>query len=245
MSQDGSTASVAEDLQEMILHNDDVDRFLDELAVYSTRILGGHIEVHCGVTLKREKHAVTVANSGPIAHKLDEIQYGFDKGPCLAAIDTGTTTIVHDARTDDRWPDYFSAVAGHGFYSMMGVPLLLESGGGAGAALNFYARQPGTFTGETARTAEGYAAQASRALQLALRVSTIADTASHLKAALESRTTIDLAVGIVMGQNRCSQEEAFNILKAASTSRNVKLRDIAAGIVANLGGASANTHFED
>jgi AmiR/NasT family two-component response regulator len=53
-----------------------------------------------------------------------------------------------------------------------------------------------------------------------------------LKAALESRTTIDLAIGIIMGQNRCSQEAAFKILKNASSTRNAKLRDVAATIVA-------------
>lgn len=237
-----NATSVTEELQDMILHNENVDRFLDELSIYSTRILGDTAEIHCGVTLKRHKRSTTVAHSDPTARQLDEIQHGFGEGPCLAAIATGTTTIVQDVRTDDRWPDYFAAVAKHGYYSMMGVPLLLEAGGGA--ALNFYAAQPGAFTGETARVAEGYGHQASRALQLALRVAEQADTASHLKAALESRTTIDLAVGIIMGQNRCSQEEAFNILKSASSSRNIKLRDVAAGIVASFG-STTSTHFDD
>lgn len=242
MSEQANAPSVTEELQDMILHNEDVDHFLDELSAYSTRILGDTVEIHCGVTLKRHKRSTTVAHSDPTARQLDEIQHGFQEGPCLTAIATGRTTIVQDVRTDDRWPEYFAAVARHGYYSMMGVPLLLEAGGGA--ALNFYAAQPGAFTGETARVAEGYGHQASRALQLALRVAEHADTASHLKAAMESRTTIDLAVGIIMGQNRCSQEEAFNILKSASSSRNIKLRDVAAGIVASLG-SPASTHFDD
>jgi AmiR/NasT family two-component response regulator len=60
----------------------------------------------------------------------------------------------------------------------------------------------------------------------------LSEARDNLKAALESRTTIDLAVGIIMGQNRCSQEAAFKILKNASRTRNVKLRDVAATIVA-------------
>ena len=56
---------------------------------------------------------------------------------------------------------------------------------------------------------------------------------------------IDLAVGIIMGQNRCSQDEAFSILKNASSSRNVKLREIAAGIVSSIGQGPAETFFED
>ena len=50
---------------------------------------------------------------------------------------------------------------------------------------------------------------------------------------MQHRTVIDLAVGIIMGQNRCgSQEEAVAILKTASNHRNMKLRDLAAELVA-------------
>ncbi|WP_424991742.1 ANTAR domain-containing protein [Nesterenkonia salmonea] len=41
---------------------------------------------------------------------------------------------------------------------------------------------------------------------------------------MESRTTIDLAAGIIIGQNRCSQEEAIAILKKASNHRNLTNR---------------------
>lgn len=51
---------------------------------------------------------------------------------------------------------------------------------------------------------------------------------------MESRTTIDLALGVIMGQNHCSQDAAFRILKNASSTRNVKLRENAAGIVTTL-----------
>jgi AmiR/NasT family two-component response regulator len=61
---------------------------------------------------------------------------------------------------------------------------------------------------------------------------------------MASRTTIDLAVGIVMGRNRCTQEQAFEILRAASSHRNVKLRDLAAELVATVGKGPATTHFD-
>lgn len=62
---------------------------------------------------------------------------------------------------------------------------------------------------------------------------------------MESRTDIDVAVGIVMAQNRCSQAEAFEILQRASSTRNVKLRVIASEIVQRVSGAAGATHFED
>lgn len=54
----------------------------------------------------------------------------------------------------------------------------------------------------------------------------------QLKAALTSRTTIDQAIGILMAQNRCGPDEAFEILAKASSNRNVKLRELARQIVA-------------
>ncbi|WAP50681.1 ANTAR domain-containing protein [Arthrobacter sp. ATA002] len=68
-------------------------------------------------------------------------------------------------------------------------------------------------------------------------------TAEHLRAALESRTTIDLAVGIIMVQNKCSQDEAFAILHRAAGNRNVKLRDLVSRVVQAVTAETVKTHF--
>ena len=61
---------------------------------------------------------------------------------------------------------------------------------------------------------------------------------------MQSRTMIDLSIGIIMAQNRCSQEEAFELLKAASSTRNIKLHSVATSIVDSLGQGPARTHYE-
>jgi AmiR/NasT family two-component response regulator len=62
---------------------------------------------------------------------------------------------------------------------------------------------------------------------------------------MESRTMIDLATGAIMAQNRCSQEAAMKILKIASSTRNVKLREIAASVVASISeDPRVRTHFD-
>lgn len=226
-----------------MLSNETVDQFLADLAGLSSRILGGSVEVQCGVTYRRQDLATTVACSSEKARTLDEIQYGFGDGPCLHAISTGRTVIVDDVRTDGRWPDYFAAVAGHRYFAMMGVPLVLDDQGGA--VLNFYAAEPRTFTSTLQALAEGFALQAAKALQMVLRVSRQADTSSGLKAAMESRTTIDIAIGIIMGQNRCTQAEAYSVLTRASNAQNLKIREIAQRIVAGISAEPARTHFSD
>jgi AmiR/NasT family two-component response regulator len=82
-------------------------------------------------------------------------------------------------------------------------------------------------------------------LRLAVRFAVHKDSANNLRAAMESRTIIDIAVGVVMAQSRCSQEDAVRILTEASSNRNVKLRDIAKSVVDSVDAAGTLTHFEE
>jgi hypothetical protein len=52
------------------------------------------------------------------------------------------------------------------------------------------------------------------------------EMSEHLQSALASRAVIDQALGVVMGQNRCTADETFDILRMNSQNRNVKLRDV-------------------
>jgi AmiR/NasT family two-component response regulator len=53
---------------------------------------------------------------------------------------------------------------------------------------------------------------------------------------LISRAVIDHAVGILMAQQRCDEDTAFDILRRASQNRNIKLRELATEIVATVSG---------
>ncbi|MFB9071492.1 ANTAR domain-containing protein [Citricoccus parietis] len=77
-----------------------------------------------------------------------------------------------------------------------------------------------------------------------MRLASHHETQADLDAALQSRTSINLAVGIIMGQNRCSQDEAFKILTEVSSHRNIKVRDLAASLVGQVGQAPTETHFD-
>ena len=84
----------------------------------------------------------------------------------------------------------------------------------------------------------------SKGLRLAVRLARHDEAQDDLKTAMTSRTPIDVAVGVIMSQNRCSQEEAFNILKEVSSNRNIKVRDLATQLVEQVGAAPAETHFD-
>ncbi|WP_342023384.1 GAF and ANTAR domain-containing protein [Arthrobacter citreus] len=229
-------------LQDLLVHHEDVQDFLRALAGLTASSLSIRGTTYCGITFQNSRdHRFTVASSDREALQMDEIQYEFGDGPCLEAIRIQDEVHVGNAAEDQRWPEYMESIRDYGIRSMYSVPL--ELGGQAKAAMNLYAKDPDVFDEEFRRVARTYAAEASHALLLAVRISQHAATVEDLQAVLASRTDIDLAVGIIMGQNRCTQQEAFDTLRRASNGRNVKLRDLAAEIVGRLNGEPGTTHF--
>ncbi|BBE24501.1 RNA-binding protein (plasmid) [Arthrobacter sp. MN05-02] len=230
-------------LQDMVLESDDVQEFLTGLVqVASQAFTGAYGEVYCGVTLLRPRSMVTVAASSPEAQRMDEIQYGFDDGPCLRAAREGITVHIPDFHTETRFPEYREAIAANGLRSALGIPIRLDSGASAG--LDFYSTEPNTFDDKGIAVAEGFARDASRSLRLAVRIAQISDEARNRQVAMESRTAIDMAVGAIMAQNRCSQDEAIAILRRASNGRNMKLKDLAETMLSSLGHTGpVRTHF--
>jgi GAF domain-containing protein len=237
-------SDVREHLRDLVLECADVAELLGELATFSAFTLSVRNDVLCGVTLMRRRKPATVATSDPSVHALDELQYGLGEGPCLTALRELTTVHIPDLRAEERWPRYAAAAWEEGIGSILSVPLPLE--GEANAALNLYSTHTNAFSGADIEGAEAYAAQASKALRLAVRVAQLTDDRKHLTTAMESRTTIDVAVGAIMAQNRCSQESALKILKIASSTRNMKLRDVAAAVVASVSeDPKVLTHFDN
>jgi AmiR/NasT family two-component response regulator len=79
-----------------------------------------------------------------------------------------------------------------------------------------------------------------------LRLTRLQEAKDNLEAAMKHRTAIDVAVGVIMAQNRCSQDAAITILRKASNSRNAKLHDIATAVIASISPQpSLHTYFDE
>jgi hypothetical protein len=230
-------------LQDMVLESSDINEFLDGLATLAADTLSSPDgEVSCGITLLRPRARATVASSSEHARHMDEVQYEFDDGPCLRAAREGQMYVVADFTTESRFGEYTPAIIDHGIRSALGVPIPLD--GLAAAGLDLYSAQPEVFDEEAIAAAAELAHEASKSLRMAVRVAHAADTSKQLWSAMDSRTTIDVAAGIIMAQNRCSHETAITILKAASSGRNIKLAAIAAAVVTSIGQPLPETHFD-
>jgi GAF domain-containing protein len=236
---------IASRLQDMVLETSDAEEFFQELADFSASLLSPpESKVHCNVTVVRRKKPVTVACSSPRARAMDELQYAFGDGPCLTAMRTGTTTYVPDVSIEHRWPEYIRAVAQKGVQSILGVPLRLE--GDSTAALNIYSSRPHGISGEDIARAEQFGEQSAKTLRLELRLTRLQEAKDNLEAAMKNRTAIDIAVGVIMAQNRCSQDAAVTILRKASSSRNMKLHDVAAAVIESVSPSTPlRTYFDE
>jgi GAF domain-containing protein len=229
--------SAAEDehrLLELVLDSPEIASFLTELAIMTASCLSSEDNfIECGVTVVRDRRPAVVASSDSRAASLDEIQNGFGDGPCLTALRDNTTLLVPDLLVEERWHRYAETALDDGVRSILAVPL--ELAGEAQGVANLYSRRPNGFSDRDILTVENFVANASRSLQLALSMARLKEGHDDLVAAMQSRTIIDMAVGVVMAQSGSSQDEAVRILTRASNSRNIKLRDVASTVVDSVG----------
>lgn len=231
-------------LQDLLLESADVDEFLAVLAnLVAAALTTASNAVSCGVIVITRKKGITTAAGDERVRVLDELQIEFDDGPCLTALRHNSVILVVDTRGENRWSDYIEAVWRNGIGSILAVPLDLA--GEAEAVMNLYSTTPHGFTGPDITAAEEFAERAAKSLRLALMISQLRNAKDDLTAAMQSRSTIDTAVGIVMAQNRCGRDTAFKVLTRASNSRNVKLRDIAAHVIASVSGETDSEAYFD
>jgi GAF domain-containing protein len=226
----GLPASTMTALLGIRLDQGPLEEVLRRLVDIAKSALSGADEV--STTLVRGDRGWTAAHTGRLALDADEMQYARGYGPCVDAGRSGSVLLIDDMRTETRWPDYTANVAPRGVLSSLSVPLPIQTD--VIGALNCYARRPSAFAAEEIKVAEELAGHVAVAVANAVAYTDATTLVEQMRTAMTSRSTIDQALGIVMAQNRCDAEAAFAVLTTASQNRNIKLRDIARGIVANV-----------
>lgn len=162
----------------------------------------------------------TAAYTDDIALRADQLQLVYGQGPCLTALEAGTAHVVADAATDPRWNTWSVMIAGIGIRSVLTVPLAGGDRRLVIGSLNLYATRIGAFDIEDEAIAHILATHATIALEK-VRLE------SRLRSAIDGRTVIGQAEGIVMERYGLSAEQAFSLLVRYSQQRNVKLRLLA------------------
>lgn len=188
----------------------------------------------CAITVRDDAgRPYTVASSDEMTRELDELQYAGGSGPCLQALETALPVVVIDMAAETRWAPYPQRAVEVGARSSMSYPLITDET--AIGALNLYCFVAPSPAGEVRAQAARIAEHAAGAVALARRLAPQSRAIDSLRTTLISRSTIDQAIGILMAEQRWDAQRAFDLLRQASQARNVKLREVAAGIVAGVG----------
>ncbi|MCW2839189.1 MAG: hypothetical protein JWR55_672 [Aeromicrobium sp.] len=198
----------------------DSTAMLERVSHYARLVLNAD---DAGIVRVRSRAKVeTPAATTPRVDAAHQLQAQFDEGPCLDAIAGRATYLSDDVATDRRWTRWGPAAAELGIHSTVGVRLATR-GRGYGS-LNIYADRPSAFTQADAEVAEMLAAHATAAFAVAERV-------EGLSTALESRTTIGQAQGILMQKFDIDSDAAFQFLRRISQHENKRLLTVAEAIV--------------
>jgi GAF domain-containing protein len=219
--------SAFDELTRLVLNEQTLDGLLQRITELAKGVIPGAVDV--SVTLVGRDSATTVVSTGRLATALDETQYDEGFGPCLDAAVGGEIASVPDMRAETRWPEFAKVAVDHGVLSSLSTPIPLQQYGNA--ALNMYGASPGAFDESDMALATSFAGYAGVALANVHLYESTKALAEQLQTAMESRAVIEQAKGILMGQRKCSADEAFDILVRLSQQSNRKLREVAQALV--------------
>ena len=227
--QPATAADALERLGKLSLRELSMESLLQTVADLTNTVMPGSPET--SVLLLVRDNPTTVVSTGQLAVDLDERQYERGHGPCLHAARTGEMVYVKDARSDDRWPDYFERAVEHGNLSSLSIPLLIDEAEQVSGALNVYAREPGAFDEDSRAVGARFGPYAAVAVSNLYAYQRARDMADNLQIAIESRAVIDQAKGVLMERYRLTADQAFQLMAQASMHANRKVRDIAEELV--------------
>jgi GAF domain-containing protein len=221
-----------------LIRGGSLDDALRHVCEVTVQVIPGAAE--SSVSLLDRTRSTTYGATGELPLEADEHQYRADSGPCLDAARGSHLVLVDDFGADDRWPEVLAAMSGVGVHSSVSAPLPVQ--GESIGALNIYARRPHAFDAASVTLAESFASFAAVAVANAASHHDAAEEARNLRAAMEHRSVIEQAKGIVIASMGCDTDTAFRVLVQQSQHENRKLRDVASDLVASAARRGAAGH---
>jgi hypothetical protein len=178
---------------------------------------------HVGISVSHHGGRIeTLAATDSFVEEIDALQYGLLEGPCVTALRQDRLVMLVGDKALERWPRFTPRARALGLRAQMAIRLYQERRSVAG--LNFYSTCQDTIDPSAPMGAELFATHAALALGRAREV-------NDLNAAMETRSTIGQAMGILMERYQINSEHAFHFLTRTSQESNTKLRDVAAEII--------------
>jgi len=183
------------------------------------------------VTLGDPAEPRMLATDSPEAHVVDKAQTASGDGPCLAAWRECRTVTTVDLWSDPRWPRLAPARGDSPVTVVLAAPVVV--GESRLGVLNVYGDSEALLAPSQVRGAELLASAIGSVLREAESRTGLAQLVGQLQEAMRSRATIEQAKGMLMAAHGCDADAAFRLLADMSSRTNVKVRVIAAKLVAD------------
>lgn len=165
----------------------------------------------------------TPASTDELAAVGDRLQQALGEGPCLDAIWVDEMVYVPDLHAESRWPGWarqFSEASG--VRSVLTIRLFTIQD--VLGALSMYSTEADAFGRADKAEGEALAAHIAVAVAAAHRL-------EQYETALDSRTVIAQACGMLMERYALDAVAAFALLTRLSSTQNIKVRTLAAELV--------------
>jgi GAF domain-containing protein len=207
--------------------DDGLRALLRNVATFAARAIPGADGV--GVTMLGGAEADTLVASADFVSAVDAIQYGLGQGPCVTAAADRRTVRSGALETDPDWPEFGPRTAALGVHSVLSLPLVADDV--VVGAMNVYAHARDAFDPRAQRLGELFSVPAAVSVHNARALFQAHRLAGELQSAMDSRSVIDQALGVVMSRTGGTEKEAFDGLALRSQNLNLKLSALAQQLV--------------
>jgi GAF domain-containing protein len=231
MVEQGQVTATLMQLADTLVSDYDLVDYLDRLLASSTDVLGasaGGVMLSDGGRGPESLRLLACSDEHTRVLELFELQR--QEGPCVDSYRQGEQVTEADLAHTSRWPQFSAAAVERGYRSAFAFPMRLR--GTVIGALNLFRGRRGPVAAEDVRTAQAYADMATIGILQQRAVREAQELAGHLKTALNSRVVIEQAKGILAERLTCEVNEAYQVIRWYARDRNLRLRDVAAGVVA-------------
>jgi transcriptional regulator with GAF, ATPase, and Fis domain len=215
-------------LADSLVEDFDLVDVLDELARDCVRLLG---VTAAGLLLAGPTGELHVmAASSEQTRLLELFQLQREEGPCLDCYHSGEPVSAADLTLQpQRWPLFAEAALDTGYRSVHALPMRLRHQ--ILGALNLFSERQGALGEPAARLGQALADMATITIlhERALRESEL--VAAQLQTALVSRVVIEQAKGVLAERGDLTMDNAFQALRKHARDHNLRLHDVARGIV--------------
>jgi GAF domain-containing protein len=170
-----------------------------------------------------------VASSDEVARKLELAHEQAGEGPCVDAFVCDGEVETGDLASESRWPSLREQLRDQPIRAVLGLPTRLGTPVGT---LNVYCERPRAWDASEVAALEAYNSLLEARLGHAVLAREHSKIVDQLQFALDSRVTIERAVGLLMGRDELDNMAAFDALRREARSSRRRVLTVAEELLA-------------